>query len=640
MTTTRSRARAAGLLFAGAAATAIGLAMPAYGDDQFSETWFFGDSNTDAGFFRPLLPASVRPVTGQFTTNAGFVWSQFLADYLGTSAAPNGNGQTGTNYAAGGSRVSINSTGALGPIPSLATQVNTYLTARGGAADANALYTVFGGWNDIFAITNAGADPTTTIAAAATGLRDIVSTLNTAGARYIMVATVPDIGLTPAFRAQGATAQANGTSYSASLSQQTFANIAGAGLRVIPLDMFTFSQELVANAAGFGFTNVTGTACQPQITANSLTCNPTSVVNADARNTYLYADGVHYTVRAHDLIAQYALSILEAPRLIASLPHTASVSGYAEAERVFDRMAGRRGEGVQWWIDVRSDMQQVEDASIYDGEVPSFLAGVDVRNGALTYGGFLGAARGDFDFANGAGGYDVTELSLGAYAGWQSEGAWVRAQASYSALAYDIDRDVTLAGRISIGAIPMVSLDEAYVQSEETLGGEIRRHSGSPNGHVMSLGLNAGWEFTDGPLTHGPVLGVLAQWIEIDGYAESNAGLSTALAYPSQSFDSLLVSAGWQVEWAMDETAAVFGKAAYLSELGDAPEEAFARSQTIPGATDYAVPNVDYDTDFASATIGVRADLNGARATLGVTSTFGRGTSRDATVFFSFGGSF
>ncbi|MBP6750389.1 MAG: autotransporter domain-containing esterase, partial [Xanthomonadaceae bacterium] len=146
-----------------AAALALA-AVPAFAGGPYSQTVFFGDSLTDGGFFRPLLPASVRPVTGQFTTNPGFVWSQHLADYYGTGAAPNGNGQTGTNYAAGGARVGINTTGALGPIPSLATQTSNYLAANGGRADARALYTVWGGANDLFAITNAGADPTTTIA--------------------------------------------------------------------------------------------------------------------------------------------------------------------------------------------------------------------------------------------------------------------------------------------------------------------------------------------------------------------------------------------------------------------------------------------------------------------------------------------
>lgn len=106
---------------------AVALAMAAAPvlaqDGPYTQTVFFGDSLTDAGYFRPLLPASVRPVTGQFTTNPGFVWSQYLAEYYGTSAYANGNGQVGTNYAAGGARVGTNTTGALGPIPSLATQV-------------------------------------------------------------------------------------------------------------------------------------------------------------------------------------------------------------------------------------------------------------------------------------------------------------------------------------------------------------------------------------------------------------------------------------------------------------------------------------------------------------------------------------
>ena len=67
-------------------------ASPAVAADTFSATVFFGDSLTDAGFFRPLLPASVRPVTGQFTTNPGDVYAEILADYYGTNRDPNGNG--------------------------------------------------------------------------------------------------------------------------------------------------------------------------------------------------------------------------------------------------------------------------------------------------------------------------------------------------------------------------------------------------------------------------------------------------------------------------------------------------------------------------------------------------------------------
>ena len=312
-------------------------AVPAFAQNAnspFSQTVFFGDSLSDGGFFRPLLPASVRPVTGQFTTNPGYVWSQYLADYYGTSAAPNGNGQTGSNYAAGGARVGVNSTGALGPIPSLATQMNNYLTANGGRADAHALYTVWGGANDLFAITSGGANPTTTISSAVAAQIGIVGTLTQAGAQYILVPTIPDLGLTPAFRAQGATAQAQGTALTVSYNTALFNGLAASNLRVIPLDTFHFLQEVVANPSAFGITNITGTACQPQITANSLTCNPTSYVNPSAPYTYLFADGVHPTSSAHKALADFAISVIEGPRQVAILPYTAGTIGRGRAMMV------------------------------------------------------------------------------------------------------------------------------------------------------------------------------------------------------------------------------------------------------------------------------------------------------------------
>ena len=140
--------------------------------------------------------------------------------------------------------------------------------------------------------------------------------------------------------------------------------------------MLTFSRELHNDAAAFGFTNVTGTACQPQITANSLTCNPTSLISPDARNTYLYADGVHYASRAHDIIAQYVASVLEAPRLIAQLPYTAGLSGQVRAERVLSNTSLRNDGQKGFWLDVRGDWQRLSGDSRYEGDG---LAVVDER---------------------------------------------------------------------------------------------------------------------------------------------------------------------------------------------------------------------------------------------------------------------
>lgn len=595
---------------------AAAVAAPAFAAGPYSQTVFFGDSLTDGGFFRPLLPASVRPLTGQFTTNPGFVWSQYLADFYGTGAVPNGNGQTGTNYAAGGARVGINSTGALGPIPSLATQVTNYLAANGGRADSRALFTVWGGANDLFAITNSGAPATTTITNAVTSEIGIVSQLQNAGAKYILVATVPDLGLTPAFRALGPTAQAQGTALTTTYNSSLFSGLASNGLRVIPLDTFNLIREITASPAAYGFSNIAGTACQPQITANSLTCNPTSYVTPDAPNTYLFADGVHPTSRAHQILSQYAVSVLEAPRQIALLPHATAVVGRARADRVSSHLAGKpEGDGMRWWVDTRADVQRYDDANSYDGVAPAVTGGVDWTSGNFVYGGFAGVGRNFSDFGLRGGDFDQTDGTLGGFAGWYGDNAWVNGQLSYSMIRYEVNREVWL--------------------------GPVKRgHSGSPDGSNLTFGVNAGYNFTDEALTHGPVVSVLAQQIDIDGYAEDQPTLSTSLAYPDQSFDSLITSLGWQASYKINDHLTPYARMTWDVEHEDQAKEAFARSQSITGSLQYAVPGQTFDDSYLTLQMGARTELFGMDANIGASVTTMQGGGNDATLFATFGKQF
>ena len=82
-------------------ASAIALAIAASGNAaaQFSNVYFFGDSLTDAGSFKPVLP----PGTGLFTTNPGPVWAQVFGANYGITVTPANQG--GTDYAQGGARV-------------------------------------------------------------------------------------------------------------------------------------------------------------------------------------------------------------------------------------------------------------------------------------------------------------------------------------------------------------------------------------------------------------------------------------------------------------------------------------------------------------------------------------------------------
>ena len=562
----------------------------------FDETVFFGDSLTDAGFFRPLLPASAQPVTGQFTTNPGFVWAQYLADYYGTNASTawlatgaTPRADTGTNYAVGGARNGTDSVGALGYTPSLNSQVNAYLARTGGKANPNALYTVWGGANDLFAIT-AGAPVQATLTSAVAAQVGIVGRLQNAGAQYILVPTIPDLGITPGFRAQGAAAAAQGTALSTNYNNALFSTLAAQNLRVIPLNTFTLLREVVANPGAYNLRNVTGTACQPQITAQSLTCNPTSYATPDAPQAYAFADGVHPTTAAHKLLSDYAVATIEGPRQIAILPHSAANIGRLRADMLADHLDARQGvDGSRVWGDVRYDNQRYKRGMTgdgFDGGGLTLTAGYDRRSDALVYGVFGNIGQQRLDYGARRGDYKQKEAGVGGHIGWHGAAGWVDAHIGWTRLDFDIDRDVWL-------------------------GPVMRTHTGSSEGDNLSAGVSGGWRFEHGRLSHGPVMRLLSQRVELDGYTETQPELSTALAFADQKIDSLQGSVGWQADFQLKEHFQIFARATMDREFEDAPTQSFAQVTSLPGTMPFAVPAPTFDDKFVTLTYGVRSQMWG-----------------------------
>jgi outer membrane lipase/esterase len=136
------------------------------------------------------------------------------------------------------------------------------------------------------------------------------------------------------------------------------------------------------------------------------------------------------------------------------------------------------------------------------------------------------------------------------------------------------------------------------------------------------------------------VIGVLSQQIEIDGYSESEPSLSTSLAYPEQEFDSLIGSAGWQASYAINEHLKPYARLTYDREFEDAAEQAFARSQSLPGTLPYAVPGLEYDDSYGTLTFGAQTQLFGLDANIGSAVTVGQKGGNHATVFATVGRGF
>jgi phospholipase/lecithinase/hemolysin len=242
----------------------------------------FGDSLSDNGN------------AGRFSN--GPVWVEHLAARIGLDLQPARNG--GTNHAVGGAR-------ARGGPTDVGAQVAAFLAARGGAVDRNALYVVYGGGNDLLAAALA-PDRDAVAREAATALGSAVDDLAAAGAGRILVPNLPDIGIAPLVRAQGAAWASEARRLTRAFNttlQRALARVEAArSATILRLDVFALAERVMADPAAAGFRDVTNP------------CLGTSCEGA------LFWDPVHPTTRAHARLAAAALPVLATAPSAAARP--------------------------------------------------------------------------------------------------------------------------------------------------------------------------------------------------------------------------------------------------------------------------------------------------------------------------------
>ncbi len=585
------------------AAALMTAAMPAAAQ-QFSNVVFFGDSLTDSGYFRPALiqqAGSGAAVVGKFTTNPYLVWSEQLALKYGINLNPSNQG--GSNYAVGGARAGVDVTGALGPIPSVTTQVSNYLKANGGKADPNALYSVWAGGNDMLAVLG-GAPAQATIGAAVQSEVTALATLKAAGAQYILLPILPDLGMTPTALAGGAATIGAATGGSQSYNQALLAGAQAAGVNIIPVDTFSLLREVKANAAAFGYTNTTGTACGA---TSSLTCAPANYVAPGASESYLFADGVHPTGKTHTIMAQLAYSMVAAPYQQAMVSKAALNVGTSRADRVF----GASGSGSKVWADVRGNFNRYDHGKQFNSDGVGLLVGGTFGDNMLKFGPFVGFGKQTNKFGESAGNFDQKDTTLGAYLRYgEGNGAWGAAQVSYSKTSANVDR------KIALGPVTRI-------------------HSGSRDGSNITVGAQGGYMMGEGALKHGPFLSVVSQSAKSDGYTESDPTLSTALSYDDVTAKSLAGRIGYKMEMNLTPHMAPYASIAYNREFKKDALQAHATSMTT--GVRYAVPAPAFDRDYAVINIGAKTKVLGFAADVGLAAGLGEKDAQQATVYATFG---
>ncbi|NDP43845.1 MAG: autotransporter domain-containing protein [Aromatoleum sp.] len=564
-------------------AGAIALALSTPAAAQFSKIYFFGDSLSDNGSFKPGLP----PGTGLFTTNPGPIWAQVFAQMYGFPARPANQG--GTDYAEGGARVTLlpgvpdsPPTGTATPVTN---QISNLLTR--GALDPNAIYSVWVGADDLFTqlgLVQAGlisqAQGQTNLATAAVELAGQVARLHAAGARYIIVFNLPDVGKTP--DGQGSGQAASLTALSSLFNNTLTAALDRTGILAIRLDSFRLLNEVIANPAAYGFTNATAPACG---TTPAFLCAAANLVTPDAAQTYVFADGVHPTTAAHKIIAQYAASVLVAPQQMAVL---------AEAPLAVEQANWRTLDGrMISGINAARSQGRLEAWAAYDYGSPDFTGGYQSGGSSVN----TVAVGGDIKLSDrmlagvqfgysenkgdvGTAGYRLREPMLTAYVGY-GEGPWY------------------LGGTLGAGDL------DYRTHRDITLGALTRTESGTAKGWHMVGRVTGGYWFTLGDWVHGPALRLTYQEARVHAFQEFGSS-TTTMAFGQQERKSLVTSAGWQASGRIGAFRP-FGRASWEYESKDDSREVTASTYGMGGS--FSLPAYKPDTSYALFNLGASTDF-------------------------------
>ena len=127
------------------------------------------------------------------------------------------------------------------------------------------------------------------------------------GAKYVIVANLPDVASTPAGKSKSADIQALITAMVNAFNTQLKTGLGGEDPRVLYVDLYAVSNDQVKNPGPYGLTNVTTPACGPNpLGTTSLICTSSNTVAGDVSH-YMFADDIHPTPFENNLIARLVL---------------------------------------------------------------------------------------------------------------------------------------------------------------------------------------------------------------------------------------------------------------------------------------------------------------------------------------------
>ncbi|AZC53604.1 MULTISPECIES: esterase EstP [Pseudomonas] len=577
----------------------------------YSSFIVFGDSLSDAGQFAD--PGGPAGATQRFTNRTGPVYldgsgelrsansTQLLGAKLGfsddqlaasTSATRASEGlPDGNNWAVGGYRTdqildSITTTSTAG-----SRSRPGYLVANNFRADPNALYYLSGGGNDFLQGRVTSLDQAN---AAAGRLVDSVQTLQQAGARYIMVWLLPDIGLTPAIN--GSPLQGFTSQLSAQFNTELVRQLQTVDAEVIPLNIPALLKESFANPAQFGLAtdqNLTATC----FSGNGCTENARYGIHSATPDPskLIYNDSVHPTEAGQRLIADYAYSLLAAPWEITLLPEMAQGTLRAHQDELRNQWQAdwENWQGVGQWRAIvaaggqHQDFDSQRSGASADGNGFNLNIGGSYRlNEAWRVGVLAGAYRQKLEAGSNDSDYKLNTYLGTAFVQYQQNRWWADAAATAGHLDYD------------------------NLKRKFDLGPNERGEKGDTSGDILAFSARLGYDIAQqasSPWHLSPFISADYARAKVDGYSEDGSD-STALTFDDQKRTSRRLGIGLQGKYQITQQTQVFGEIAHEKEYEDDTQKLTMALNSLPDNR-YTLEGYTPQTNLNRLNLGVSHKL-------------------------------
>lgn len=607
---------------AGAAILTLACAGAA-GAQPFTGVVVFGDSLSDSGNAALTLGL---PAGSSATTNPDPIAAEIIAEALGHPILPALTG--GANFAWVGS--CVNPAGpCLSLTPSVPAQVTQHLAQPGGRADPDALYSIWGGANDVIAamVRDPAGAADHAAAAAVTYVRQIAR-LQAAGARYVVVYTLPDLGVAPLFASHPDSAALSGVTV-------RFNDVLADGLGtldagIVPIDVFGLFNEVRADPGRYDLTDAVRPACDPP---NALTCGPAGAGlpgewRPGTNASRLFADGLHPTGVGHAMIADVVLTTLAAPAAVSLAGEgglrLAADHGVAVHREMMSDLIDPAARGLRGHVTVQYGEQDFALDSVIDdasARVVSVTVGANHRAGErIRWGAAL--SLGTHDNVADSVRLDTRAAIASLHAALRAGGGYLHGAVSGGVADVSIGRGVTLGQPSDFGFFPGLGGGAAGAAlGGVTLGRAVRTETGSTTARQFGAEAGFGWLLgaPDG-LRHGPFLGAVWLRQDVAGYREET-GSATSMHFSGFDRGSLAGRVGYQLMAApdyRDGDIRPFGRVAWRVETEDRRIFVTAGSNRLPGR--FTTPGFAPPEEYWSADVGFTVSM-GDRAAAGFAYT-------------------